>query len=478
MPSISTPVLAQRRDPPPLSRVFGWAVLPVDPSSTLRNLGKWGLLLFGLAFVQSAQACDAASQNACAPRFAQQDLADALLKRVRSSLVEIDTGLVRIHGQEGHASGFVTGQTHWVVTNLHAIDNSLNEPDDIRVTVRGSQDQRLSARVIALDARHDLALLETGLPLKGQPLTLAPEVPSAGEYVVAIGSPTTQGFIAKGGRLQGATAGDALELRATLEPGMSGGPVLNTRGQVVGVNRAVFNHGSRNSDIVALEPLRRLLERARQAPYADDAALRQDIHLQHRALGTEMAKAWVNRATTRDRLGPFRVSAPLNDCEGSRFKRPEDHFDVYRIRCDGAWDDEPKQRLPMPGHRMTHYWIHNPAFHALQAARAGDYMMDYLRDDTFTKAHRQRSDWECRYTRLTNAHGLTLDLHACRRQHLNWRGFADHRLRALALVPGPDVLVSVLDLDAFDADSARRMTSTWLDGLQHRPDARVTRSAP
>jgi serine protease Do len=474
MPTIATLALEMCQNPPTSTRCPKRMVFAAN--WCLKRC-LWLALLFGLGFLTQARACSNDAHRACTD-VSRQAQADNLLKRVRASLVDIDTGLTRIRGEVGHASGFVTGQPNWVVTNVHAIESALNEPEDMRVTVKGSQDQRLSARVIALDARNDLALLETGLPLKGEPLKLAPDDPVAGQYVVAIGSPSSQGFIVKGGRLEGPTSRDALRLRATIEAGMSGGPVLDEQGRVVGVNRAIFLEGPRNSSLVALGPLRRLLEQARQSPYPNDAALRQGILNQHRAMAVEMTEAWSSRSSARDQLGPFQVSAHQDACEGSRFQRPEDHFNVYRIRCENDWNDESKYRLPLPGHRMTHYWIHNPKFHDLQSARAGDYMLDYLREDAFTQAHRHRSNWECRYSRLTNTHGLTLDLHACRRQHLNWRGFADHRLRALALVPGSDVLVSVLDLDAFDAESARRITSIWLDGLQHRPEVQVNRSRP
>ena len=435
-------------------------------------------LLCAVHAMPSALACEGPGADGCERSGAKSVLADALLVRVHASLVKVDVGLNRILGGVSGASGFIAGRPHWVVTNVHAIESGLTEPDEFRVTVAGAHGQRLSARVIAMDVANDLAVLETAFPLQGKPLGLATEPPSPGDPVVAIGTLSDEGLVAIAGRLHGPTGGDLLELAAVLRSGMSGGPVFNAQGLVVGVNRAVFREGPRHSELVALGPLQRVLRRASAEPYPDAAALQEDLHRQHRSLAAAMADQLHSKAGARQGLGPFRIPMSPADCHGERFSRAQDRFDVYRIRCDAAWDDQPRGLLPEPGHRLTHYWLRNPTFNAVQSARAGAFMMGYLREDDHTASSRLRGPWQCRHTRLTNAQGLVLDLHACSRHHLRWPGFHAHRLRALALVPGPDVLVSAMDLNATDPVSARRMTQSWLDSLDHHPLPVARRGAP
>lgn len=444
-------------------------------SSVIRQALCGLLAAFAL---QAAPACEVSPANACPAQTGQGRRADALLERVRASLVQLDTGLGRIQGAVGSGSGFLAVRPDWVVTNLHVIDRSLVEPDDYDLLVLGSHGQRLSTRILAIDVANDLAVVQTALPIRGVPLELAPALPRQGQEAFALGSPRGPEFIAIAGYLHGSVGGDSLELRATIRPGMSGGPVLNGQGQVIGVNRAVYAEGPRHSELVALPPLRRLLQQAADNPYADRAAMLQDVQAQYRTIADRVAADLVASAGRRERMGPFRLLAPDTHCQGTRFTAATDHFDVFRLRCDSGWEDEPDEHIPGPAWRMRHYWARNPDFNAVQTARAADYLLHFLREDEFTVASRYQTAWRCRHTRLTNQHGVTLDVHACRRRHAFWPGFQDHRLRVIALTPGPDVLVGSLDLNAVDSDGARHMTTAWLDAIEYRPRHEATRHTP
>lgn len=399
----------------------------------------------------------------------------ALLAASRTALVDIKMSLSRIRGEVSWASGFVLNNPRWVVTNVHAIDALLSEPDLYRVRVLGAQGQHLHARVIALDVASDLALLQTDLPLNTRPLSLATQLPPAGETVYAIGKPSHRGFIVVEGRIDllsnGEQGTESLEFTGTLESGMSGGPVLNARGEVVAVNRAVFLEPPRHSDLVAVPPLKRLLAQAAQQPYADHEGLRQDIIRQHRAWASHRAQSVLRIMQQREPLGPFLVPSSSSDCEGGRFSEADDDFDVYRLRCAFNWDAESETLLPEPGYQMRHFWLHQPGFHRLQSARAAQQVMEYLRNQP-VPSHRHRGSWQCRSDRLTNAERITLDIQACRRGYPHWPGFHDHRLRVVALIPGRDALVSALDMNGIDPENARRMTVQWLDAIGRREQVR------
>lgn len=144
---------------------------------------------------------------------------------------------------ERGGSGFVISEDGYVLTNFHVIKGADN------IVITRSDSQSYTAKVIGSDEKTDVALLkieEEGLPY----LAFADsDQARIGETVVAIGNPfnvgatMTSGIIsAKGRNNVGITAiEDFIQTDAAVNPGNSGGPLLNINGDVVGMNTAILS---------------------------------------------------------------------------------------------------------------------------------------------------------------------------------------------------------------------------------------------
>lgn len=178
----------------------------------------------------------------------------------------VNPGIVKIHADSGHGSGFLVREDGVFVTNHHVVRNARY------LAVEFSDGRKVSADIVMLDAKHDLAVLKvnrttvTGLrPLSLLPADLDSSV-RAGIPVVAFGSPLGQTFLMTQGIVSkvedGSLLGDFL-----IQPGNSGGPLVNMAGQVVGVN--TFGSG-RTSGAVRIGLLReRLVERIQKSTVFD-----------------------------------------------------------------------------------------------------------------------------------------------------------------------------------------------------------------
>ncbi|MHA7681106.1 DegQ family serine endoprotease [Cupriavidus sp. PET2-C1] len=140
----------------------------------------------------------------------------------------------------GVGSGFVISQDGYVMTNAHVVADA----ETIYVTLPDKRE--FKAKLIGSDKRTDVALLKvdaTGLPK----LTLGDsDKVRAGEWVLAIGSPfgldntVTAGIVSAKGR----DTGDYLPFIQTdvaVNPGNSGGPLINLRGEVIGINSQIYS---------------------------------------------------------------------------------------------------------------------------------------------------------------------------------------------------------------------------------------------
>jgi len=143
---------------------------------------------------------------------------------------------------QGQGSGFFVSADGYVVTNHHVVDKA------VKVEVVLDNGTAFEAKVIGKDAKTDLALLKVEARQHFPFVELASSMPRVGEWVVAMGNPfglggtVTAGIVSAHGRNIGAGPyDDFLQIDAPVNKGNSGGPTFNTKGEVVGVNTAIFS---------------------------------------------------------------------------------------------------------------------------------------------------------------------------------------------------------------------------------------------
>jgi serine protease Do len=149
--------------------------------------------------------------------------------------------------RRGLGSGFIVSSDGYIITNYHVVSGASS------VQVRLFDGRRLSARVIGTDARTDLAVLKVDgvehLPVMQLGDSDAVQV---GELVMALGSPfgleqsVSLGIVSRKPSRPGvATPGfQFVQTDAAVNPGNSGGPLVNMAGEVVGVNSMASSNGS------------------------------------------------------------------------------------------------------------------------------------------------------------------------------------------------------------------------------------------
>jgi S1-C subfamily serine protease len=147
--------------------------------------------------------------------------------------------------QEGTGSGFLYDAQGHIVTNNHVIENA----QEIEVVL--ADGTVLPAEVVGTDAYYDLAVLRVDpAQVHAAPLPLgSADSLRVGQLVLAIGNPfgldrtLTTGVISALDRTieseSGSVIGNAIQTDAAINPGNSGGPLLNSRGEVIGVNTAI-----------------------------------------------------------------------------------------------------------------------------------------------------------------------------------------------------------------------------------------------
>jgi serine protease Do len=142
----------------------------------------------------------------------------------------------------GEGSGFFVSADGYIVTNNHVVQKAKT------VSVTTQDGKTLDAKVVGTDPKTDLALIKVSESGDYPFVAFSKEQPRIGDWVVAIGNPyglggtVTAGIISAEGRDIGDGPYDRfLQIDAPINRGNSGGPTFNMKGEVVGVNTAIYS---------------------------------------------------------------------------------------------------------------------------------------------------------------------------------------------------------------------------------------------
>jgi len=146
--------------------------------------------------------------------------------------------------QQGLGTGVIIDKEGHIVTNNHVVGDA----DEITVRIKGGKEYK--AEIVGADPKTDLAVIKIKVPADLEPATLGDsDSLKIGEWVLAAGNPfgldntITAGIVSAKGRSNVGIVDyeDFIQTDAAINPGNSGGPLVNLRGEVVGINSAIFS---------------------------------------------------------------------------------------------------------------------------------------------------------------------------------------------------------------------------------------------
>jgi hypothetical protein len=252
---------------------------------------------------------------------------EAAFDRFKESIVTVEVLPLAGEARSVLGSGYAVAPGR-IVTNYHVVGSYIRHPERYDLRLKNGR-ATFPAKLLAFDLINDLALLEASLP--ALPLRLAAQTGRPGASLISFGNPEGLGLSLVEGVFNGfAEKGfvDRMLLSMPINSGMSGGPILDTRNEVVGTNVSVAWRSNSLSFGVPVSAVHALLEAP--AVGSSQAALFAEVNRQLALLESSLARA----------LQPLTDGGrPLMAVGGAQVPRPPEAFECWNQTSQEAREE-------------------------------------------------------------------------------------------------------------------------------------------
>jgi len=394
--------------------------------------------------------------------------ARSLYERTRDSTAQIRVLLGASDSHAATGTGFVVGSGGLILTNYHVVADKALEPDTYQLEFVLPGGRRGPLEIVAVDVVHDLALVrgDTG---DTRALSFRDTLLKKGDPGFSLGYPLSQGLTVVEGIYNGRSEEqyyERIHFTGAINPGMSGGPVVDAAGRVFGVNVANHRRGQLVSFLVPAKFARRLIARA-AAGREGGADFRADVGAQLVAHDAEVMGALLKAPLPVQKLGEFTVPAKSGEfmqCGAGADRETNQPYTVDNYHCytySALYID-----------RRLHTGMVSFRHGILRATDLGALRFAHLQEtrfaagkhgETYDRKHHTR--WACQ-DEIVALHGTPAKMAMCVRRYRRFEGLYDVMVRLATLGDPAIALHSNLEMEGVSFDAATEFSKRYLEAIR------------
>jgi serine protease Do len=448
-------------------RAAAAAVLP----AVLWSLGG---AAWGQTGLPAKMAAPVAAPAASSPAPAVSATARRVYERARTQLLQIRTLLKSQDSQASVGSGFIVSADGHVITNYHVISQFAIEPDRYRLRFAATDGQQGSLELLDFDVRRDLALLRMVAPADGAPQAThtalgfrpAAQPLSKGDRIYSMGNPHDIAFAVVEGTYNGVVEHSfdpLIYYSGSINPGMSGGPVVDDEGRVVGINVSAMFFAQQMSFLVPAEFAQALFKRSAAAKPINKPVwprLREQLMAYQDELSTRfMAQPWRSTAHPRYRL-PVPQETFMR-CWGQGTPSDTKGLEYQRSQC------RMEHAVFINGAMQTGYL--GMSHEAYDGAKLGTlrFAKQYsgsFRNEQIGRSDKQRTAPYCK-EEFIDRDGLPLRAVVCLRAYRKLEGLHDLSVLVTTVDASTEGALGRFDASGVSFDNALKLSAHYLEGF-------------
>jgi hypothetical protein len=405
-----------------------------------------------------------------------------IFEKAGGAVFKLVTRLIGSQSGRSHGTTFAIRQDGFLITNFHVVADAVEEPGKYELVLQTPQGEA-KAVVAHFDAINDIALVKVERKFE-KVLAIAPaDDLRLGESLFSLGFPKSeelsmiQGTF-NGNRLMGFAMVTAASM--PLNPGMSGGPCLNARGEVVAVNRAMMLQAQNISYFSPAAALRRVAAET-NSPKRNVASLSWTPRVQSDILRQER---WAlnlpaNKAPSRQKIGSVSFNLPIGSMQcGQDADTTSRIAKVEHIFCQNV-------SLALAGAEINALQIRTvaaqskSAFNPTQAFDAVSRAYENMKKEHTARRLRLRGlasggdgDERCGARNVRNKNGLNLKVRYCSQALPEFKGLYTTFLKIEVRDRKNRATTIAQSYDGMTMETTGKMIESFLDGIAVEGDAR------
>lgn len=356
---------------------------------------------------------------------------ESLFDKIKESIVQVKISNIHSGEKSSIGSGFFVSSDGYLITNYHVISSVVREPENYRVELILNDGSSSPVAIVDIELIHDLALLKSDLK-PSMWLHFHQGVINKGTEIASIGNPHDLGMTAVKGSYSGVIE-DSLYTRlhftGAINPGMSGGPALNSDGEIIGVN--VATAGNEIGFLVPAEYARELLARGRARTEAFDATktmlkqlLENQENFNHTILEQKLPLTELGDFVVPDKLAPFMK------CWGDSMQDKEKPYKVTSKQCSTDNDIYIDRNYSTGKIILRLRYVESDQLSPYRFAKL--YQIFFTNAPSVSGDKDDFTNFDCN-TDFVNTGSLKMKLALCMRRHKKFDGLYDLLLQGATL---------------------------------------------
>ena len=399
-----------------------------------------------------------------------QQTAQNLFGQYRTALYQIKIIELESGNKSSIGSGFQIDTSGNVVTNYHVVSEYVYNPDKFRIEYLAHDGSEGQLQLVDVDVVNDLALVrKVKLSEQESAFPIAQSLPLQGSAIYSLGNPHDLGMIVVPGTFNGLKKSSfyqRIHFTGSINPGMSGGPVVNKLGQVMGVN--VATAGNQIGFLIPLAKIQQLLK-SQSSPILNIDRLKPRIQEQLLANQNKLFSLLNNQPWETSELGEAIIPSKITDF----------------ISCWGGSNTSDKEALYLPVENRCQLdeqiYLHNGLrtggleveFEWLDGKSLGEHRFYNFYSQSITGAgpgniasKTDVTNFICQQDKVTNINGVSNKTLLCLRAYKEFDQLYDVLFVAATLDHAHQGLISHYTLSGVSKESALVFTHKFMDSIE------------
>lgn len=365
-------------------------------------------------------------------------------------------------------SGFQISPSGVISTNYHVISGFAQHPEKYQLEYLDHNGEKGYLSLLSVDVVNDLALVKREVTEQMSFFPIATEVPIKGDEIFSLGNPHDLGMIVVPGTYNGIKSdsfNERIHFTGSVNSGMSGGPVVNNKGEVVGVN--VATSGNQIGFLVPQDKLSQLVQQytANGGSPIDLQIASQLKNNQSRLLTTLLNSPWQLKTLGKGAIP--NIDVPFMRCWGdSNADKVDDVVFTAVSSCTLDEDIFISDKFYSGSFDMQFRWIESRKLNELRFYHLyKKQISNAAMDNKVTK--QDVTEFECQHNTVkTDMDNMKSRAILCTRAYKKYSGLYDVMFLSASIDRNTEALISHFTLSGVNKDLSLRFTQKFMENVQ------------